>query len=166
MASYKRLERRLWWGPNSWQEAVHVPAHLALPGSPQKPLYHLHTQLSLGQSCHRQKKSCTYEHRVASVTSNTWRPCRLWPARLLCQGGSPGKNTGVYWLILVAIPFKSTVFPAALANNSPEYLLLPEPMWPKQLHHLHTWPSQEQTQVLQGSLRSKPQWTTHMQRWK
>ena len=30
---------------------------------------------------------------------------RLWPARLLCQGGSPGKNTGVYWPILVAIPF-------------------------------------------------------------
>ena len=36
----------------------------------------------------------------------------------------------------------------------------------KQLHHLHTWPSQGQTQVLQGSLRSKPHWTTHMQRLK
>ena len=32
--------------------------------------------------------------------------------------------------------------------------------------HLHTWPSQGQTQVLQGSLKRKPQWTTHMQRWK
>ena len=38
-------------------EAVCVPAHLALPRSPQaKQLYHLHAQLSLGQSCHRQKK--------------------------------------------------------------------------------------------------------------
>ena len=37
-------------------EAVCVPAHLALPGSLQaKQLHHLHAQLSLGQSCHRQK---------------------------------------------------------------------------------------------------------------
>ena len=42
-----------------------------------------------------------------SVMSNSTQPCRLWPARLLFQGGecSPGKNTGVYWPILVAIPF-------------------------------------------------------------
>ena len=78
--------------------------------------------------------------------------------------GSPGKNTGTYWPILVAIPFWSTIFPAALTANFPEYLVLPEPLQPKQLHHCHTWPSQGQTQVLQGSLRSKPQWTTHMQR--
>ena len=97
---------------------------------------------------------------------NSLWPCGMWPARLLCQGGSPGKNTGVYWLILVAIPFKSTVFPAALANNSPEYLLLPEPLRPKQLHHLHTWPSLGQTQVLQGSLKNKLRWMTHMQRRK
>ena len=32
--------------------------------------------------------------------------------------------------------------------------------------HLHTWPSQGQTQVLQGSRRSKPQQMSHMQRWK
>ena len=38
-------------------EAVHIPAHLAPPGSPQaKQLHHLHAQLSLGQSCHRQKE--------------------------------------------------------------------------------------------------------------
>ena len=43
------------------------------------------------------------------------------------------------------------------AANPPEYLVL---------HHLHTWASLGQTQVLQGSLRSKPQWMTHMQRWK
>ena len=38
----------------------------------------------------------------------------------------------------------------------PEYLVLLEPLIPKQLHHLHTWPSQGQTQVLQGSLRNYP----------
>ena len=38
-------------------EAVHVPAHFAPPGSPQaKQLLHRHAQLSLRQSCHRQKK--------------------------------------------------------------------------------------------------------------
>ena len=50
-------------------EAVHVPAHLALPGSPQaKQLHHLHTQISLGQSCHRQEvlHLCTQGH-FASV---------------------------------------------------------------------------------------------------
>ena len=90
----------------------------------------------------------------------------LWT--VACQaslsGGSPGKNTGAYWPILVPILFQSTVFPADLAANSPEYLVLPEPLKPKQPYHLHTWPSQ--TQVLQGSLRSKPQWMIHMQRWK
>ena len=41
--------------------------------------------------------------------------------------------------------------------------MLPEPLRPKQPHHLHAWPSQGQTQALQGSLRSKPQWTTHIE---
>ena len=100
------------------------------------------------------KMSCAYVHRVALVMSNFLQLCRLWPARLLCQGLSPGKNPGVYWPILIAIPFQSTIFPAALAANSPVYLVLPEPLRPKQLHHLHTWPSQGQTQALQGSLRS------------
>jgi len=88
-------------------EAVRVPASLALPVSPQaKQLYHLQAQLSLGQSCHGQKMSHVYAHRVALVMSHSLQPCRLWPARLLCQrGGSPGKNTEVYWPILVAIPF-------------------------------------------------------------
>ena len=46
-------------------EAVRVPEHLAPPESPQaKHCHHLHAQLSLGQSCHRQekkkKKPCIY----------------------------------------------------------------------------------------------------------
>ena len=44
--------------------------------------------------------------------------------------------------------------------------MLQEALKPKQLHHLHTWPSQGQTHLLQGRLKSKPQWKTHMQRWK
>ena len=68
-------------------EAVCVPAHFVPPGSLQvKQLHHLPAQLSLGQSCHRQKKSDIYVRRVALVVSNSLRPCRLWPARLLCQG--------------------------------------------------------------------------------
>ena len=54
----------------------------------------------------------------------------------------------------------------ALAISSPEYLVLPKTLQPKQLHHLHTWPSLGQVQVLQGSLRRKCQWITHMQKWK
>ena len=65
-----------------------------------------------------------------------------WPVRLLCQrGGSPSKNTGAYWPILVSIPFWSTIFPTTLATNPLEYLVLPETLRTNQLHHLHTWPS-------------------------
>ena len=66
----------------------------------------------------------------------------------------------------VAIPLESTIFLAALGTNSPEYLMLPEPLQPKQQHHLHTWHSLGQTQVLRGSLRSKPQCTIYTQRWR
>ena len=112
------------------------------------------------------RKSCTYARRVTSLVSDSLQPSRLWLARLLCQaGGSPGKDTRACWPILVAILFQSTISTAALASNSPEDLVLPEPLRPKKLHHLHSWPFQGQTQVLQGSLRSKPQWTTHIQRW-
>ena len=146
-------------------EAVHVPAHLVPPGSPQaKQLRHLHAQLSLGQSCHRQKnKSCILY--MQGLFGSVSVDCAL-PGFSVREGGSPGKNTGAYWPILVAIPFWSTIFPTALATNTFEYLVLAETLRPNQLHHLHTWPSQDQTQILQGSLRSKSQWKTHMQRWK
>ena len=81
-------------------EAVHAPAHLALPGSVKaKQLRHLHAQLSLGQSCHRQKSVlhlCAQGHFVHRVTlSDSLPPCRLWPARLLSQGG--GLSRQEYW---------------------------------------------------------------------
>ena len=78
-------------------EAVQVPAHLALPGSPQaKQLCHLHTQLSMGQSCHRENilSMCTGSLGLGP----TLQPCRLWPARLLCQGG--GFPRQEYWSVL------------------------------------------------------------------
>ena len=50
-----------------------------------------------------------------------------------------------------SILFWSTTFPAALAANSLEYLVLPEALQPEQLHHLHTWPSQ----VHRGSVAKK-----------
>ena len=76
-------------------EAVHVPEHLALPGSPQaKQLCHLLT----GAELPRAKKICVYALRVASVMSNSLWPCRLWPARLLCQGEAFSRQE--YWSIL------------------------------------------------------------------
>ena len=98
-------------------EAVCVAAHLVPPGSLwPKQLCHLHTQLSLGQSCHRQKK----KERKKKVLHLHVQSFQLFPT--LCNpvdcelpafsvrgpgrgGGSPGKNTGVYWPTLVAIPF-------------------------------------------------------------
>ena len=110
-------------------EAVCVPEHFTPPGSLQTMQLHpLHTQLSLGQSCHRPKQTKKKNKNqkivfclcVTSVLSNSLQPCRLWPARLLCERVSPGKNTGVYWPILVTIPFWSTILPAALASSPPE----------------------------------------------
>ena len=56
ITGYKRLKKDSDRAITPAMEAVCVPAHLALPGSPQaKQLHHLHTQLSLGQSCRREK---------------------------------------------------------------------------------------------------------------
>ena len=108
-------------------EAVYVPAHLMPPVSPQtKQLRHLHIQFSLGQSCHSQKNSCVYAG-VALVMSDSSRPCRLWPARLLCQGGAfflshtgPGFQLWFYfhlcmwvlhWGLLLRLPWRTWVCP-------------------------------------------------------
>ena len=45
-----------------------------------------------GRASTGKKKSYGYACRVTSVMSYSLRPCRLWPARLLCQGISPGKD--------------------------------------------------------------------------
>ena len=150
-------------------EAVCVPAHLKPPGSPQaKQLHHLHAQLSLVQSCHRpKKKSCVYARRVASVMFNSLPPCRLWPARFLCQrGGFPGNNTGVYWPILVAISFHSTIFPTTLATKPSEYLVLQEPLHPSICTISTPGPHRGKAKPFRTASGAKPPWTTHMQRWK
>ena len=119
-----------------------------------------------GRAATGQKVSCLCTQCHFSCVSTLCNPVDC---------GLPGFSARVgfsrqeYWSISAntgSIPIKNTIFHAALAANSPEYLVLPESLQPKQLHHLHTWPSQGQTQVLQGNLGSKPQWTTHRQRWK
>ena len=78
-------------------EAVHASVHLAPPGSLQeKQLCHLHTQLSLGQSCHRQEMSSS------THAGSLWCPtlchpvdCGL-PGFSVREGISPGENTGAY----------------------------------------------------------------------
>ena len=80
-------------------EAVYVPKHLVLPGSPQaKQLCHSHW----GRAAPGKKKSCVYACRVALVASDSLPPCRLWPARLLCQSGVLQarilEHIGQYWL--------------------------------------------------------------------
>ena len=107
VSSYKRLEIKTDRAITPAAEAVRVPAHLGPQGSRQaKQLRHLHIQLSLGQSCHRQKKSCIYVPRVDTVISDSLNPvdCGL-PGFSVREGGSPGKNTGVYCPILGVIPF-------------------------------------------------------------
>ena len=107
--SYKRLEKK-----DSERaitpvvEADHVPAHLAPPGSPQaKQLHHLHAQLSLGQSCHRQKKSYIYVRRVASVVSTLCDPVDCGLPGFSVREGFPQagilEHIGQYWL-----PYPST----------------------------------------------------------
>ena len=85
-------------------EAIHVPAYFAPPGSMEpKKLRHLHAQHSLVQSCYRQKMSCIYACRVASVMSYLWDSVGC---------GRPGISvSGILqvrildWPLLAAIPF-------------------------------------------------------------
>ena len=88
-------------------EAVCVPCTLGTASVPASQAAASPSQSTLtgAELPQGEKKGCVYAHRVASVLSDSLQPCRLWPARLPCQRwGSPGKNTGVYWPILVAIP--------------------------------------------------------------
>ena len=105
IASYKSLEKRLqeghntcsWSGLCPWTQAARVyTSQPAIPSS---------CSTFSGAELPHEKKSYVYACRVASVISNFLWPCRLGPARLLCQGSSPGKNTGTYWQILVIILF-------------------------------------------------------------
>ena len=99
-------------------------------------------------------KSCIYARRVTQLCLTLCNPvdCGL-PGSLSERGFSRQE----YWSILAnsgchtLLEHCISCYPS---HQPPEYLVLPEPLRPKQLHHLYTWPSQGQTQVLQGSLRS------------
>ena len=51
-----------------------------------------------GRASTGKKKSCIYAHRVTLVVSDSLPPCRLWPVRLLNQGG--GLSRQEYWNLL------------------------------------------------------------------
>ena len=86
ITSYKRPKKDSCRAITPAMEAVCVPAHLALPGSPQaKQLCHLQTQFSLGQSCRREK---------SLVSMHTGF---LWLCPTLCDTvdcGLPGFSVG------------------------------------------------------------------------
>ena len=66
-------------------------------------LTHYQSNAELSQAKKKVLHLCVQGH---SVMSHSLQPCRLWHVRFLYQRVSPqGKDTGVYWPILVAIPF-------------------------------------------------------------
>ena len=180
--SYReRLAKEAFWSPatrgskkdsdraiTSVAEAVCVLGHLALPGSPQaKKLHHLHAQLSLGQSCHRQKKK-----NLVSIYTGLVQSCQTLCNPVDC--GLPGftvrgfcrqeywsiwANTGCHTLLenyISCCPSYQLLWVPGAARTPVTQAAAPPP-------HLALT---GKTQVLQGRLRSKPPWMTHMQRWK
>ena len=126
---------------------------------------------STGVGCHclrQKKKSCAYACRIASVVSDSLRPYGLWPARFLCQGGGFSRqeywsvlaNTGCHTLLehcISCCPRRQLHWVPAAARTLETQAAAAPP---------HLALTRAHTQALQGSLRSKPQWTNHMQRWK
>ena len=98
ITSYKRPKKDSCRAITPAMEAVCVPAHLALPGSPQaKQLCHLHSQPSLEQSCHRQKKSFVSMH--AGLLQYIQLFVTLWT--VACQASlSRGFSRQEYWSVL------------------------------------------------------------------
>ena len=146
-------------------EAVRVSAHVAPPGSLQaKQLCWLHIQLSMGQNCHGQKISCLFVPRVTSILPSSLYTCRLRPARLLCQGVLQARilePVGQDWLPYL-LEHYTFCCPSCQPPWGPGAARTPATQsaaWPPHLT------LRGQTQVLQGSLRSRPQGTAHMQRW-
>ena len=139
-------------------ETVCVPEHLELRGSPQaNQLNYLHTQLLLGQSCHRQKS-------LPSMYTGLLPQCLTLFFPVDC--GLPGfsirewefsrqeyrnilANTGFHTLLEVYIS-------CCPSHQLPGYLVLPEPLQPKQLDLFHTWPSQEQTKFSREASGTNP----------
>ena len=100
---------------------------------------------------------------LLQVLSDSLRPCRLWPARLLYQrGGSPSKNTGVYWPILVAIPFQSTLFPTTLTPIPLSTWCCQNPCESNSCTTSTPGPHRGKPSPSRAASGTKPQWKTHM----
>ena len=106
IASYKRLKKKTDRTITSVAEAVRVPAHFVPPGSLQaKQLCHLDAHSHWGRAA--------TEKGLASMHAESLQLCPTLCDPVDCglkgfsvrERGSPGKNTGAYWPILVAIPF-------------------------------------------------------------
>ena len=113
------------------------------------------------------KTSCICVRRVASLVSDSLQSYRLWPARLLCQGEGFSRqeywsvlaNTGCHTLLehyISCCPSHQSPWVPGAARTPATQAAAPPP-------HLALTGA---NQAFQGSLRSKPQWTTHKQRWK
>ena len=94
------------------------------------------------------------------------RPCRLWPARLLCQGG--GFSRQEYWSILVNTGHHTLLehcISCCPGRQPPEYLVLPEPC-----NQAAAPPPRLALTGVDPSPPGQPQEQTpvddHMQRWK
>ena len=64
-----------------------------------------------------------------------------------------------YWSVLANTGFHTLLehlFPTALATNSPEYLVLPEPLQHNQLHHFHTCPHRGRTKSSRAASGANP----------
>ena len=162
IATYDRLKGIFWWGHNSCSGGSSSPWTL---GTARVSA----SQPAVSPSCPTLTRaelplldSCVCALRVSSVVSDTFLHCRLWQDSLSGSGFSMWE----YWSMLANTDHRTLLehyITFCPNRQNPEWLAMSEPLWPKQLHHLHTWPSQGQTQSL---LRSKSQWTNHMQSWK
>ena len=72
--------------------------------------------LALPSSGRPSSRPC--ERVSRSVVSDSLRPLRLWPARLLCPWDFPGKNTGVGSYILLQVIFLTQGRSPALQADS------------------------------------------------
>ena len=173
ITSYKRLDKRLWEGHNSCGGGSPCPSTFSAARVPASQAAALPSCSTLtGAELPQAKKVLCLCTQVTSVVSNSATLCGLWPVRLLCQG--TGFSRQEYWSVLANTGCHSLLehYISCCPSRQLPWVparcwycqVLPEPLWLKQLHNLHTWPSQGQTKVLQGSLRNKPQWTTHIQR--
>ena len=152
-----------WQGHNSWGGdspcpctlgASRVPASPAAVPSSRSAL----TGAELPQAKkNKQTKTCICACRVASVGPTLYGPVDC---------GLPDFSARQeYWSVLANMGYHTLMEHFISCCPSHQLPWVPgaaRPLRPKQLHRLHTWASQGQTQVLQGSLRSKPQWVTHV----